>query len=59
VKLKLKPSHLMGTIPANISLFTALTSLDLSNSSLTGGIPPALGMMHGLRVLVLRYNPLG
>ncbi|KAK1692655.1 hypothetical protein QYE76_009352 [Lolium multiflorum] len=57
--LNLSGNHLMGTIPANVSLLTSLTSLDLSNNNLTGGIPVALGTLHHLRVLLLRDNPLG
>ncbi|GJS58689.1 leucine-rich repeat protein [Tanacetum coccineum] len=48
-----------GSIPKEMSLFSKLTSLEISKNKLTGGIPSFLGNITSMEVFSCVENPLG
>ncbi|WVZ14420.1 hypothetical protein V8G54_011986 [Vigna mungo] len=57
-RLDLSNNLIIGKLP-NISAFTSLKTLYLSNNQLTGEVPESIGLLHQLQCLQLRENNLG
>ncbi|XP_047177871.1 receptor-like protein EIX2 [Vigna umbellata] len=53
--LDLSFNRITGMLP-NLSLFTSLRSLQLSNNQLSGGIPKSIGLLYELKYLDLAEN---
>ncbi|CAI7830451.1 unnamed protein product, partial [Closterium sp. NIES-53] len=47
----LRNNNLTGSIPASISMLTALALLDLGSNSLTGSIPDSISTLTALEFL--------
>lgn len=50
--------NLLGSVPSHLFLLSSLHSLNLSNTSLSGHIPPSIANLSRLTVLDLSHNPL-
>lgn len=55
-RLKINSCGLFGTLPAEISQFSALTSIEIVGNSIVGTIPSEIGKLTKLRQLLLNDN---